>query len=614
MNQLTVFEWMSEIDPILIARASAPVKTKRSLGIRAVLIIAAVLATLMLAGTLASAAMLDSYVEQRYEDYDGTILHALDIVLTQDDNVVSSLLLEQNKQALHALFDALRGVGKEQEEQTTYTPSPVTDFEYEINAQGRMTITRYVGNDAHVVIPKRIEGKDVEVIGYKAFGGTNIQSIVMPDTVIYIFPYAFMNCESLESVTMSESLISIAENAFRNCSSLFKVDLSMNSMEFIEQEAFSGCQNLTEVKFGDHITLIGKQAFSDCVSLGQIILPKNLAELGEAAFQNCKSAQKIRIPKTLEVWGFYPFFGIESVTEIVFENGLKRIGTDEGGFCSKGQMQTVTIPASVEVISEGAFMECPNLKEVYFQGPAPQIGKGKFHHFVTIVQDVKIYYDPAMPGWDTTPLRDIYTLIPLTDQVVYDTVLRLYNEMLMHHDDVDAQTLKARSEQEEFFGDLYSLSYNIDLQEAGFAFHDINGDQKNELLLIDDDGVMFALYTQKAGKPIMIDYYGAGNHRGSIDENGIIYKDSYSGSENWTLTITQIMPSGELDRIEFGMYDLNSDADSQKAFLFRNGIEESVDKDQVIVLYKQYTSHVSYSGPIEIFESLEFHYAADWIE
>ena len=112
----------------------------------------------------------------------------------------------------------------------------------------------------------------------------------------------------------------------------------------------------------------------------------------------------------------------------------------------------------------------------------------------------------------------------------------------------------------------------------------------------------------------MIDYYGAGNHRGSIDENGIIYKDSYSGSESWTLTITQIMPSGELDRIEFGMYDLNSDADSQKAFLFRNGLEESVDKDQVIALYKQYTSHVSYSGPIEIFESLEFHYAADWIE
>lgn len=569
---------------------------------------------MIIALTLTAVFTLDSYVEQRYEDYDGTILHALDIVLTQDDNPISNLLFEQNKKALHALFDALRGLRNEQEEKTTYTPSPVTDFEYEINAQGRMTITRYVGNDAHVVIPKRIEGKDVKIIGYKAFGGTNIQSIVMPDTVIYIFPYAFMNCESLESVTMSESLISIAENAFRNCISLSKVDLSMNSMEFIEQEAFSGCQNLKEVEFGDQITLIGKQAFSDCVSLEQIILPKNLAELGEAAFHNCKSAQKIRIPKTLEVWGFYPFFGTESVTEIVFEDGLKRIGTNEGGFCSKGQMQSIVIPASVEVISEGAFMECPNLKEVYFQGPAPQIGTGKFNNFVTIVQDVKIYYDPAMPGWDTTPLRDIYTLIPLTDQVVYDSILQLYNEMLTYHDDVDAETLKERSEQEEFFGDLYSLSYNIDLQEAGFAFHDINGDQKNELLLIEDDGVMFALYTQKAGKPIVIDYYGAGNHRGSIDQDGIIYRDSYWGSDGWNLTITQIMPSGELDRIEFGMRDSNSETDGEKAFLYRNGIEEIVDKDQVIALYKQYTSHISYSGPIEIFESLDFHYAADWIE
>ena len=76
-------------------------------------------------------------------------------------------------------------------------------------------------------------------------------------------------------------------------------------------------------------------------------------------------------------------------------------------------MHTVTIPASVEVLSEGAFMECHNLKEVYFQGPAPLIGTGKFNDFVTPEQDVKIYYDPSMPGWDDTPLREIYTLVPI---------------------------------------------------------------------------------------------------------------------------------------------------------------------------------------------------------
>jgi hypothetical protein len=55
-----------------------------------------------------------------------------------------------------------------------------------------------------------------------------------------------------------------------------------------------------------------------------------------------------------------------------------------------------------------------NLKEIYFAGAAPQIGTGKFLDFVTPEQDVKIYYNPSMPGWDTTPLRDIYTLIPLS--------------------------------------------------------------------------------------------------------------------------------------------------------------------------------------------------------
>ena len=294
-----------------------------------------------------------------------------------------------------------------------YPPAnPVSDFEYEINQRGGITITKYIGEAEQVVIPQQIEEKDVLIIGQAAFSETAITSVVMPDTVIYILPWAFVNCENLKSIQISASLLAIGLNAFQNCTALETIDLSMaTSMESIEDDAFRGCLGLREITFSDSIVRIGKNAFFQCESLEQIILPKNLQEIGESAFCACIGAKKIWIPKTIENWGYLPFAGVTSLEIIVFEDGIKKIGSE--ALLSAGALHTVTIPASVEVLSEGAFMECHNLKEVYFQGPAPLIGTGKFNDFVTPEQDVKIYYDPSMPGWDDTPLREIYTLVPI---------------------------------------------------------------------------------------------------------------------------------------------------------------------------------------------------------
>lgn len=291
--------------------------------------------------------------------------------------------------------------------------NPVSDFEYEINNRGGITITKYIGEAEQVVIPQQIEDKDVLIIGQSAFSETAITSVIMPDTVIYILPWAFVNCNNLETVQISASLQVIGMNAFQNCTALETIDLSKATiMESIEDDAFNGCLNLCKITFSDSIVRIGKNAFFQCESLEQIILPQNLQEIGESAFCACTGAKRIWIPKTVEKWGYLPFAGATSLEKIVFEDGIKEIGAE--ALCSGGVLRAVTIPASVEILSSGAFMECRNLKAVYFEGPAPKMSNEKFYGFVSPEQDVKIYYDPAMPGWDTTPLQEIYTLIPVS--------------------------------------------------------------------------------------------------------------------------------------------------------------------------------------------------------
>ena len=300
------------------------------------------------------------------------------------------------------------------EEVIEVQPNPASDFEYEENDAGGITITKYIGDGTQVIIPKTIDGKEITIIGDYAFAGTNIVSLIMPDTVIYISSAAFLSCEALTSIKMSAALITIGERAFRNCTSLTTVDISMNSLKYIDEQAFYACENLRAVNFGDNIQLIRDEAFYQCSSLKEAILPKNLKEIGYSAFLGCQSIQKVWVPKTIEKWGYSTFHGVTALTEIIFEEGLKQIGPISGAFCYGAQIQSVRIPASVEVISEAAFMDCNNLKEIYFDGPAPQIGSDKFLDFVSPTQDVTIYYNPSMSGWDTTPLKDIYTLIPLS--------------------------------------------------------------------------------------------------------------------------------------------------------------------------------------------------------
>lgn len=300
------------------------------------------------------------------------------------------------------------------EEVTELQPNPASDFEYEVRDEGGIKIKKYIGKGTQVIIPKTIDEKEVAVIGDYAFAGTTIVSLVMPDTVMYISSAAFLNCETLTSIKMSAALITIGERAFRNCTSLTTIDISMNSLKYIDEQSFYACKNLETIKFGDNIQLIRDEAFYQCSSLKELILPKNLEEIGDCAFLGCQSIQKVWVPKTIETWGYSTFHGSTALAEIIFEEGLKQIGPISGGFCYGAQIQSVRIPASIEQISESAFMDCANLKEIYFDGSAPQIGTNTFYNFVTPEQDVTIYYNPSMPGWNTTPLKEIYTLIPLS--------------------------------------------------------------------------------------------------------------------------------------------------------------------------------------------------------
>ena len=201
--------------------------------------------------------------------------------------------------------------------------NPASDFEYIVTDDGDVEITKYIGSDTDVVIPKKIENKKVAIIGEKAFHQSEIQTLAMPDSVKYIRASVFSYSANLKEIRISSNLISVGAYAFSNCTSLVSVDLSASTMETLDSGAFKDCAGLKEVKFGKNITEIRDESFYGCAALGEVVLPNSLTSLGDKAFGGCTSLKSITVPPKLDLMSINSprLYDVPSLETITFAEG-----------------------------------------------------------------------------------------------------------------------------------------------------------------------------------------------------------------------------------------------------------------------------------------------------
>ncbi len=118
-------------------------------------------------------------------------------------------------------------------------------------------------------------------IGKKAFAGTMITSVSIPDTVTEIDSYAFLNCKNLLDVKMSSYTEIIGYGAFCCCESLKEIYFP-NRVREIHQQAFRCCKALKKISIPESVDIIEKNAFMGCISLFEAYLPEKLI----AKYQN----------------------------------------------------------------------------------------------------------------------------------------------------------------------------------------------------------------------------------------------------------------------------------------------------------------------------------------
>lgn len=165
-----------------------------------------------------------------------------------------------------------------------YAATTPDGFEFEEYAFS-VKITGYTGGGGAVVVPEKINGKNVVEIGYRAFfNKLNITTVSLPNTVSSIGAYAFGICENLASINIPDSVITIGARAFEYCRSLHNFEFG-KGVQYIGDNAFTSCNELTSVSLPPLMTKIYDDSFYGCQNLAEVTIPAGITLIETSAFR-----------------------------------------------------------------------------------------------------------------------------------------------------------------------------------------------------------------------------------------------------------------------------------------------------------------------------------------
>lgn len=241
--------------------------------------------------------------------------------------------------------------------------NPASDFAYTADG-GEVTITEYIGESEHVLIPDTIDGLPVTALADKAFYEKHVTTVVVPDSVTEIGDLCFSGDNYLVSLTLPDGLAELPYGALESCMRLYDFDLPQ-SLEKIYSSVFEFNYYLTHLTLPSSLTEIEQLNFIGLYGLQSLTLAED-----NAAFKLDETNGLLMTADGTRL--LHCFSDIVPAEEIILPEGVKIV--DPFAFHYDYDVKRVVLPEGVETIGAMAFAMCPNLTEIVIPASVTDIG------------------------------------------------------------------------------------------------------------------------------------------------------------------------------------------------------------------------------------------------
>lgn len=148
----------------------------------------------------------------------------------------------------------------------------------------------------------KVRYKNREAVERAEFRGSEIEELVMPDTVRIIMESGFRESRKLRMASLSNALCEIGAYAFRDCDMLENIVMP-GEMRYPDGTngvlgigCFEGCGLLREITIPEGVAVIGANAFHNCAALESVTLPRSIRAIRSGAFAGCARLKTLNMP------------------------------------------------------------------------------------------------------------------------------------------------------------------------------------------------------------------------------------------------------------------------------------------------------------------------------
>lgn len=241
--------------------------------------------------------------------------------------------------------------------------NPASDFAYTADG-GEVTITEYIGESEHVLIPDTIDGLPVTALADKAFYEKHVTTVVVPDSVTEIGDLCFSGDNYLVSLKLPDGLAELPYGALESCFRLMDFNLP-KELKKISGSALQYNYYLTHLTLPSSLTEIEQLNFIGLYGLQSL----TLAEDNEAFKLDETNGLLMTADGTRLL---HCFSDIVPAEEIILPEGVKIV--DPFAFHYDYDVKRIVLPEGVETIGAMAFAMCPNLTEIVIPASVTDIG------------------------------------------------------------------------------------------------------------------------------------------------------------------------------------------------------------------------------------------------